>query len=308
MGNRFLNVSLMQLEISEDVEKNLQNIKKAVDNLMLGYIRPELIIGVEYGISRGTPISMDDKAIEFLSNIAKENKIYFIPGTMAEKSSELTEGNCYNTCPVFGPDGNLIDVYRKKVPFKPGEKSTPSGDDHYCIFEIKEKNIKAGLMICYDQFFPEIARTLALKGAEIIICPSFDPMEYQHIPDILPRARALENELYFIWTNGAGQLGASTCCGKSTIVDPEGQIVFQCSHIPTLITKTLDFRNVTLKRLYGRDQHLNSLREFNVKYPYANNVSQAPIFKDLERLTYDKEEYKKRASEIGMGVLNKEEK
>lgn len=142
---------------------------------------------------------------------------------------------------------------------------------------------------------------LALKGAELIVCPSLDPFEYRHIPEILPRARALENELYYIWTCGTGHVGSGTACGSSVIVDPEGDIVFKCPEVPALITKTLDFDQVMLKRAYGRDQHLNSLKYFKIQYPYAGKIEEAPVYEQIGELTKDKEEYQKKTAEIGMG-------
>lgn len=301
MNHRFLNVSIMQHQLFLDMDLNLKTIEQSVESLMTGYVKPELVIGVEFGICKAVPITMEDDAIRFLSSIARKHGIYFIPGTLAEKAVGLPEGEFYNTCPVFAPDGSLIRTYRKKAPFRPGELSAPSGDDNYCIFEIAEKGIKVGVQICYDQFFPEIARTLALKGAELIVCPSLDPFEYKHIPEILPRARALENELYYIWTCGTGQFGPGTCCGSSVIVDPEGEIVFKCPEIPALVTKTLDFDAVMLKRAYGRDQHLNSLRYFNIQYPYAGKVGEAPVYKEIGELTKNKEEYQEKTAKINLG-------
>ena len=152
-------------------------------------------------------------------------------------------------------------------------------------------------MVCYDQFFPEIARTLALEGAELLVCPALDPMEYDYICDIIPRARALENELFYIWTCGTGNTPSGTCCGHSTIVNPEGAVVYKCGSLPMVYTAVLDFEEVTRKRIYGRDQHLNSLREFKVKYPYAGKVADAPVYKNLPGLTKNSQEYLKRIEE-----------
>lgn len=294
--NRKLNVSIIQSPMNPDTTESLQYLKEQMDRVMSGYVKPELIIGVEHGLGREVhPIP--GKVTEFLGEIAREHGIYFIPGTMSEAAGETEEDGFYNTCPVFGPDGSLLKAYRKKVPFRPGEPSRPSEDDEYCIFEIPEKNIKVGVLVCYDQFFPEIARTLALEGAELLVCPALDPMEYDYICDIIPRARALENELFYIWTCGTGNTPSGTCCGHSTIVNPEGAVVYKCGSLPMVYTAVLDFEEVTRKRIYGRDQHLNSLREFKVKYPYAGKVADAPVYKNLPGLTKNPQEYLKRIEE-----------
>ena len=120
MESRFLNVSIMQHTITADLDTNLRVIEESVENLMMGYVRPELIVGVEFGISK-LPITMEDGAIQFLSSLAKKHRVYLVPGTFAEKAEGLKDGEAYNTCPVFGPDGTLLCRYRKKVPFRPGE-------------------------------------------------------------------------------------------------------------------------------------------------------------------------------------------
>ena len=299
--NRTLNVSIIQMPPG-DTPANLAYLRGAVDTLMNGYVRPELVIGVEFGIS-AQPCPVPGAVTDFLGAIAKKHGIYFIPGTMAESAPELPQGAFYNTCPVFGPDGTLLASYRKKTPFRPGEGSVPSTDDRLCTFYIPEKDITVGLLICYEQFFPEIPRALALQGAELLVCPALDPMEYAYIPDIIPRARALENELFYIWTCGAGNGAKGTLCGGSTIVDPEGAVVYKCGEGPMLITQTLDFAQVARKRLCGRDQHLNSLRSFHVPTPYAGRVGEAPVYRDMPPLTQTPDEYAKRLEEQGLAPL-----
>ncbi len=304
--SKFLNVGIIQMPVSISMSDNLEYIKKSVDKMMSGYVTPELIMGVEYGISKFETDTIPGKATAFLSEIAKEYGIYFVPGTMAERSDELPEGAHYNTCPVFGPDGELIARYRKKAPFKPGESSVSCQSDDYCVFNIKEKDIKVGVLICYDHFFPEIPRTLALMGAELLLCPSSDPMEFDHIPDILPRARALENEAFFIWTSDAKtETHPTNSCGSSTIVNPQGHVVYKCDKMPMTYTATLNMDEVRLKREYGRDQHLKCLKEFNVASPFANNVSNAPVYETLGELTKTPAEYREKVKEIGMGVIGK---
>lgn len=296
---RMLTVTVVQNILDPSMSVSLRRFRDAVDQAMTGYVKPELVIGVEHGLGR-EPDTINGTITRFMSLLAKKYGIYLIPGTFSESASELQPGEFYNTCPVFGPNGALIDFYRKKAPFKPGEPSTPSGDDHYCLFDIREKGIKIGVQICYDQFFPEIARTLALNGAEMIVCPALDPMEFDYIPDILPRARALENEVFYIWTNGVGRANSATCCGHSTIVNPEGKVIYKCGSIPMIYTETLNFDEVTRKRIYGRDQHLNSLRSFKIGYPFAGRLNEAPVYQNMPGLTYNPAAYAERVSEIGI--------
>ena len=297
--NRKLTVAIVQPELTPSMSESLERFQAAVEKVMSGYLKPELIVGVEHGLGRELD-TVPGTITRFMSARAKKHGIYLIPGTMSESAPELPEGAFYNTVPVFGPDGSMIDVYRKTAPFKPGEPSTPSGDDHYCLFDIKEKSIRIGVQVCYDQFFPEIARTLALMGAEMIVCPALDPMEFDYIPEVIPRARALENEAFYIWTNGVGNTPSATCCGRSIIVDPKGQVVYQCGNVAMTYTEVLDFDQVTEKRLYGRDQHLNALRRFAIRYPFAGRLEEAPVYEGMPEITYDPKEYIERVREIGI--------
>lgn len=303
--DRYLNVSMLQMPILPPTDA-LQYIRKAVDTLMCNYVKPELIVGAEFGISM-KPDTVPGKLTDYFGSIAKKYGIYFIPCTMAERAPELPEGQFYNTCCVYGPDGSIVAKYRKQVPFRPAEKSTGSPEQHYCTFKIPEKDITVGLMICYDQFFPEIPRTLALMGAELILCPALDPVEFNYIPDIIPRVRALENECYFVWTCSAGIGPKTTYCGGSIIAGPEGEIVYKCGDTPTLVTKTINIDLVRRKRNGGIDQHLNSLRHFKVGYPFAGKLESAPVYDDMPSITEDSAQYAARMEEMGITNLAKKE-
>lgn len=290
--SRYLNVSIMQMPVNPNVAENLLQIRRSVDALMHNYTKPELVVGVENGISGFYADTIPGKITEYLSQIAKEYEIYFIPGTMMEKAPELPEGSCYNTCPVFDPKGNLIKAYRKKAPFYPGEPSCPSQDKDYFVFDIPEKNTKIGLMICYEQYFPEVSRTLALMGAEVLVCPAAEMVEYLRVPDVISRARALENEAFFIFTTGTGTLPSGVSLqGRSTIVNPEGDIIWQANSAPCLCTKTLDLECVTYKRNYGPDQHLKCLKEFDLQNPFAHHLDTAPIYQTLTPLPRNSAEF-----------------
>jgi len=292
-GDRKLNVSILQMPILDTAEC-LEYMNSTIGFLMRGTLRPELVIGVESGLGFSAQ-RIDSEFIEYLGALAKKYQIYFIPGTFTELAED---GKTYNTCPVFNPNGELIEVYRKKAPYYPVESVNPGPVDDYCLFKIEEKDITVGVQICYDQFFPENARMLALEGAELIVCPSYDPAEFDYIPDVIPRCRALENELFYIWTNGV-----NGPCGKSTIIDPKGLVVHQCDSTEQTYTTCLDFAEVTEKRIYGEDQHMNSLRYFELQYPYAGKQNEAPVYKNWPELTLDSEAFDQRVAEIGINTM-----
>ena len=158
-------------------------------------------------------------------------------------------------------------------------------------------------MICYDQYFPEIARTLALMGAELILCPALEPAEFNYVSGLIPRVRAMENELYFVWTCSVGIGPKITFSGNSIIVGPEGDIIYQAGETPAAFTKTLDLDRVREKRSGGEDQHLSSLRRFDVQYPFAGRLEEAPVFQTILPLTENHAQYQERLVEVGRAVL-----
>jgi omega-amidase len=137
--------------------------------------------------------------------------------------SERKGGKIYNTLSVFDPRGRLVSRYRKVHLFNP-----PPVNEGDCITAGRELvlvdigGFKCGLMICYDLRFPEMARSLALKGAEVILIASAWPFPRSEHWQILLRARAIENQCYVLAANRTGTDAGSTFCGSSSAIDPYG--------------------------------------------------------------------------------------
>jgi predicted amidohydrolase len=122
---------------------------------------------------------------EYFGSLAKQHHLHIVL-SLYEREAHLI----YNTAVLLGPDGALIGKYRK-VSLPPGEaaKGIAPGKD-YPVFDTAIG--KVGMMVCYDGFFPEVARELTKKGAEIIAWPVWgcNPK--------LAAARACENHVYVI--------------------------------------------------------------------------------------------------------------
>lgn len=140
--------------------------------------------------------SLKPNVIDFAEPIPGPSTEYF--GTLAAQHSlhialSLYERDAhlvYNTAVLLGPDGKLIGKYRKVcLPHGEVEKGIAPGRD-YPVFDTAFG--KVGLMVCYDGFFPEVARELSNRGAEVIAWPVWgcDPL--------LARARACENHVYLV--------------------------------------------------------------------------------------------------------------
>lgn len=289
---RYLNVGMIQMPVSASVAKNLEYLEERVAAMMSGYHKPEMIVGVEC-ISCLPDQTIPGAMCDFFGKIAKKYGIYFLPGTIYETSSELPEGKFYNSVPIFNPNGELIDVYRKMAPWAPSEAFAVPGNK-YVVFEIPEKNTKVGVLICYDSNFPEISRTLTLMGAEVLVKLTMDPEELYEYNRPVNITRALENQAYFISVNGVGLYGNYNLYGKSTVITPDGRSLWEAGNVPAVATITLDLDLVTKSRKYGTgfmDHYLQHLRDFHIQSPYAGCVADAPVYQNLEPAPRDVDEY-----------------
>jgi 5-aminopentanamidase len=125
----------------------------------------------------------------------------------------------HNAAVLVGPDG-LIGSYRKShLPFLGVDRFVQAGDE-LPVFDTPIGRI--GLEICYDLRFPEVTRSLALAGAEIVCLPTNWPLEAAANAELLTTARAFENRIYLLVANRVGKERTAEFCGRSQIVDTTG--------------------------------------------------------------------------------------
>jgi len=140
--------------------------------------------------------------------------------------SEKVDSNVFNTCAVFAPSGDLVGKYRKShlaaYPLLREDDYVQPGD---ALASVEIGDTRWGLTICYDLRFPEVSRRYALDGADVVNLCSAWPFPRVGHWRTLARARAIENQVYFIAANRTGTDGSVTFCGSSCIVDPYGVLI-----------------------------------------------------------------------------------
>ncbi len=176
-----------------------------------------------------------------LCALARKTRQWLVPGSMWERDGD----KIYNTALVISPQGEIIARYRKMFPWLPYETGTSPGNE-FCVFDIPDVG-RFGLCICYDMWFPEVSRTLAWMGAEVIIQPTLTPTSDRELELVMARANALFNQCYFVSINGIGEWGG----GRSTIIDPDGRILQEASTNQTFMTELIDLDHTTRSREYG---------------------------------------------------------
>lgn len=161
----------------------------------------------------------DSPFISFLHSWCKERSAYIVSGINERSGQEL-----FNSAVLVGPDG-LVGVYRKlhlfgreKAYFSPGNLGLPVFDLGFA---------KIGLLVCFDWFFPEAWRSLALDGAEIVAHPS-----NLVLPGLAQQAtptHGLINRIFVVTANRIGSEDDLSFTGLSTIADPTGKVIAQAS-------------------------------------------------------------------------------
>lgn len=161
----------------------------------------------------------DGPTTQRLLEVARRRRIWIVAG-LPERAGAV----CYNSAVVVGPSG-FLGCYRKTHLFFEETLFFQPGDTGFQVWDIG--SAKIGVMICFDWYYPEAARTLALKGADILCHPS--NLVLPHCPDSMP-VRCLENRLFAITCNRIGREARGgkeplTFIGNSEIVTPKGRIL-----------------------------------------------------------------------------------
>jgi len=206
---------------------------------------------------------------------ARRNQIWLIPGTMYERVG----AEVYNTASVINPAGQVIARYRKVFPFCPYERGVACGKE-LCTFDVPGVG-RFGVAICYDMWFPELVRALALRGAEVILNPTMTNTIDRDVEVAIARANAAMNQCYFVSVNVADRLG----CGESCIFGPGGELIHRAGKTREIIPVELDFaylRRVRRTGWNGLGQPLKSLRDSTMNF--ATELSPATRGRALQDL------------------------
>jgi deaminated glutathione amidase len=232
-----LKVGMVQINSGPDVEANLDMaaslIEQAARSGAALVCLPEAF-SYRGPFDRAIPESLDGRIVGTLARLAADNRVWVLGGGLWEISTD--PGRPYNTAVMLGPDGQLVARYRKLHLFRVSmgheltedeSQFTTPGDD---LITVQIGPWTLGLMTCFDVRFPEQARALVLRGANVLAVPSnFAADTGRDHWEVLLRARAIENHVYVVAPAEVGATGGWSSYGRTLAVDPWGTIISQAA-------------------------------------------------------------------------------
>ena len=166
---------------------------------------------------------------EFYGSVAKENNCYIVVGLPERDGHEV-----YNVSVMMGPDGEIAGKYRKvTLPLEEIQQGISPGYE-YPVFDTRFG--KVGMMICYDVFFPEVARELAVNGAEVIAMPIWGGNP------LLAAARCAENGVYLVSSTYTDH---NANWMKTAVWDREGNRLAEANEWGTVVMVEIDLNRPT---------------------------------------------------------------
>ncbi|NIK28010.1 putative amidohydrolase [Thalassobacillus devorans] len=215
------------------------------------------------------------EATHFFTKLAEEYNMYIIWG-MPEKS---LNGILYNAAVLVGPEGYIGKWRKNTLPGHATDKTGPGAFPDRRYFKAGEglpvfdtKIGKIGVLICYDIFFPELARMLTLQGADILVGISGSPTFEKEIFEPIIKVRAMENTVNIVYTNLVGIEGETEYWGGGCIIGA-GEKDTKVPGSPLVCKAPYDEEGITIGKL--------DVQEYNKIRPYF------PVLRDLTTRMYE---------------------
>ncbi|PAF12186.1 carbon-nitrogen hydrolase [Shouchella clausii] len=229
-----MHVAVFQMEVlAGKPDQNRERVKTWVEQLCreqqerpLTIVLPELWT-TGYQLEDLGELAEEEgkETIAFLQQLARAHRIHMVAGSIATKK----DGGIYNTALVIDAQGKLVYTYDKVhlVPMLNEPAYMQGGSVPPALFELD--GVKMAVLICYDLRFPELARRLALEGAQVLFIVAEWPLARAMHWKVLQQARAIENQFYLLSCNSVGSHNGTAYAGTSMVIDPWGEIIVEGS-------------------------------------------------------------------------------
>ncbi|WP_088103224.1 carbon-nitrogen family hydrolase [Halalkalibacter urbisdiaboli] len=222
-------VAMYQMNIVPgDPEANKEKVEKWVETICHSNEKPDILVLPEMWTTAYTLSELNvllkaegDEIEDFLSQLAKTYEVNMVAGSIAKRE----KSTIFNRALVYNRKGELVYKYDKihLVPMLDEHLFLTGGQEKVTTFELDGH--KMGAVICYDLRFPELARQLALEGAEVLFILAEWPEARATHWEILQQARAIENQFYTVSCNRVGTYDGVEFAGRSMMTNPWGEVL-----------------------------------------------------------------------------------
>jgi len=293
---RMKHFSIAGIQMNIVIGNNIPAMKYRMDVLMATYPWVDMVMFSElapFGYLLNFAQELPGPIEEEFCEMAARHKIWLVPGSVYEKVGD----KIYNTSMVIDPNGTVVGRYRKMFPFLPYEAGVEAGDK-FLIFDIPDVG-RFGVSICYDMWFPETTRTMAVLGAEVILHPTLTGSIDRDIELSITKASAAINQCFIFDINGLGAGGT----GHSIVCGPDGHVIYQAGSNEEIIPIEINIDDCRWGRergVRGLGQPLKSFRDsemvFNIyqpdaDYSYLDSLGTLEKMKRREWKDYDHSDY-----------------
>lgn len=219
-----MRIATIQFDVEDDPDQNVRRAERRIcDAAAEGadlVILPEIWNVGYFSFDRyeNAAESIDGPTTTRLRETAADLGIYLHGGSIIERRGD----DLYNTSLFIGPDGELLDTYRKMHLFGYDSQETQLLTPGEHIVTVDTEFGTVGMTTCYDLRFPELYRALIEDGAELFLITSAWPNARLEHWILLNRIRALENQVFLAAANLGGEHAGVQLAGQSMVVDPWG--------------------------------------------------------------------------------------